>query len=300
MTYELLERAYHYRRYTECLAGIGKTLRQETTIDYVVHHGHLSGETSEDIKRDLIRHNMSSTEIDAALQNPLAFAPILADAEEHDFVRTAIASDGTQHSIEDLTSRSPVEIPGNIRSQRRIFGNIAYLDWRWNNPTENPATISAALNQRTDDGLWTAHLRFASVSFPLLSFQTQVALWLGLLESKRFNVRIILLLTFNRFHRAYLTGILRLAERDCRISGKQHPGQLICEDPLARNDFLFYFRQVSDMRRVLCSNANCRYCCHPAGLDPLSTILLPGNDGNRTTCALIWAAEPDFDNDMIF
>ena len=301
MTYELIERAYHCRRYCECLAGIGTApARQETTLDYIVRHGLLSGATAEDIKGDLLRYDVTTAAIDASLLDPLVSALRFSGVGDHDFVRAAIASGGTRHSTEDLMSRSPVEIPGDIRGQRRLFGNIAYLDWRWGNPAENPATIFASLNQRTDDGLWTAHLRFASVSFPFLSLQTQVALWMGLLDSKRFNIRIVQLLTFNRFHRACLTGILRLAERDCRIRGKQQPGQTVCEDPLSRDDFLFYHRQVNDIRRALCSDADYRYCCHPAGLDPLSSILLPGNDGNGTTCTVIWSDKPDFNNDRLF
>ena len=193
MTYDQIERAYHYRRYCECLPSVGTIpRRQESTLDYVVCHGLAAGESSGDIRTDLSRHTNITSEIDAALSNPLLTNIAATTVAQPDFVRSLISQGGDRRPLTNLTNLSPCAVPFGVRGQRRAVGELVCADWRWRNTSENPATIFAPLNQRTDDGLRTAHLRFTSVSFPFLPFLAQTALWIGLLTSKCRNIRVIL------------------------------------------------------------------------------------------------------------
>lgn len=289
-------------RYIAGVAGLRKGLvGEELALDRIIHYGKTSGECDESIREELTALGVKTSDIDLELgrlkQRIAAKTPPSAD--ETEFVRASIACGGHHLALSDLAKASPAPIPLSIRGQRQSTGQILYLDWRWENPTENPARIYAPINQRAEDPRWTAHLRFVTVSFPLLDLEVQTALWLGIIASQKLRIRLILLILNDRLGLGYLEAVIRLAECDNRVPGKVS-GEMVCEDRLTKRDFEFQREQADELKRLLQSDPDPKYRCKSVGLDPLNRILLPGNDGNGTASTVVWAARPDFDNDMLF
>ena len=234
--------------------------------------------------------------------NPTSESTVFAGTLHGDACRrlnNAIGYSNRYLALSDLAKASPAPIPLSIRGQRQSTGQILYLDWRWENPTENPARIYTPINQRAEDPRWTAHLRFVTVSFPLLDLEVQTALWLGIIASQKLRIRLILLILNDRLGFGYLEAVIRLAECDNRVPGGV-PGEMVCEDRLTKRDFEFQQEQADELKRLLQSDPDPKYRCSSAGLDPLNCILLPGNDGNGTSSTIVWAERPDFDNDMLY
>ena len=289
-------------RYIAGVAGLRKGLvGDELSLDRVIYYGKTSGESDESIREQLTALGVKTSDIDLELerleQRIAAKAPPSIDVTN--FIRASIACGGHHRTLSDLTKTSPASIPLSIRSQRQSTGQILYLDWRWENPAENPARIYAPINQRAEDPRWTAHLRFVTASFPLLDLEVQAALWLGIIASQKLRIRLILHILNDRLGLGYLEAVIRLAECNNRIPGRV-PGEMVCEDRLTERDFQFQQEQADKLKRLLQSDPDPKYRCSSVGLDPSSCILLPGNDGNGTSSTIVWAARPDFDNDMLY
>lgn len=289
-------------RYIAGVAGLRKGLvGDELSLDRIIYYGKTSGESDESIREKLTALGVKTSDIDLELerleQRIAAKAPPSID--ETKFVRASIACSGHHRTLSDLTKTSPASIPLSIRGQRQSTGQILYLDWRWENPAENPARIYAPINQRAEDPHWTAHLRFVTASFPLLDLEVQTALWLGIIASQKLHIRLILHILNDRLDLSYLEAVIRLSECDNRVPGRV-PGEMVCEDRLSKRDFEFQQKQSDELKRLLQSDPDPKYRCSSVGLDPLSCILLPGNDGNGTSSTIVWAARPDFDNDMLY
>lgn len=289
-------------RYIVGVAGLRKGLvGEELALDRIIYYGKTSGECDESIREELAALGVKTSDIDLELgrlkQRIAAKAPPSTD--ETGCVRTSIARGGHHRTLSNLTKTSPASIPLSIRGQRKSTGPILYPDWRWENPTENPARIYAPINQRAEDPRWTAHLRFVTVSFPLLDLEVQTALWLGIIASQKLRIRLILLILNDRLGLGYLEAVIRLDECDNRVPGRL-PGEMVYEDRLTERDFQFQQEQADELKRLLQSDPDPKYRCSSVGLDPLTCILLPGNDGNGTSSTVVWAARPDFDNDMLF
>lgn len=289
-------------RYIAGVAGLRKGLvGEELALERIIYYGKMSGECDESIREELTALGVKTSDIDLELEKhkQRIAAKTPPSADETEFVRTSIARGGHHRTLTDLAKASPAPIPLSIRGQRQSTGQILYLDWRWENPTENPARIHTPINQRAEDPRWTAHLRFVTVSFPLLDLEVQTALWLGIIASQKLRIRLILLILNDRLGFGYLEAVIRLAECDNRVPGGV-PGEMVCEDRLTKRDFEFQREQADELKRLLQSDPDPKYRCASVGLDPLNRILLPGNDGNGTSSTVIWAARPDFDNDMLF